>query len=127
MKRSLVGIICSTAVIAALAIAVSALVGSTCTQMYAQIDRIQTAAENGDWAQVNSLLAETNAFWHTRREPWAAAIDHEEVEKIDVLLVRLAQMGATRNLPNFLPELQELRFVLQHIQLRLMPLWSNIL
>ncbi|MDD3242891.1 MAG: DUF4363 family protein [Eubacteriales bacterium] len=127
MTRSIIGLTVSIALIILLNWSVSAMVENTCEEMHAQIQRVQQAVDRADWEQAGIVLDETEVYWQGRRKLWETVIDHDEVEKVDILLNRLEQMADTRNYANFLPELQELHFVLNHVRARLASSWSNIL
>jgi len=79
------------------------------------IDEIEKNVEIMDWDQAETGIEEVNGIWSKVKETWAALIDHQEIDNIDITLSRLKMLVQAKDLASSLSEAEALKNYIGHI------------
>lgn len=91
-----------------------------------ELERVEEALAREDWAEAESGLTAVEEEWRRTRPKWAVLIDHNEMEKIDLSLVKLKSAIACREYSDAAAEEAALMFYLRHAPDTEKPGWENI-
>ncbi len=66
--------------------------------------------------EINSKIDELNSLWNLKHDRLAYYIEHDELEKVDVAITRMKSYIQTNSYSEATAELEDGKFVLEHIQ-----------
>ena len=69
-----------------------------------------------DKAQIDSKVKNLDEKWGQKHDTLAYYIEHDELEKVDTAIVSMKSYVETEDYPSAVAELDEGKFVLEHIQ-----------
>ncbi len=79
------------------------------------IEKTEGSIEAEDWNRAEGILKQINDDWMGVKGIWAALIDHEEIDNIDVTLSRLETLIKTEDTSASLSEAAALKKFINHI------------
>lgn len=79
------------------------------------IDRVLKSTENDDWTSAKEETEELSKKWRSVMGLWSALIDHDEIDNIDVTLLRLKSLINSRDKATALCEATALKKYIGHI------------
>lgn len=90
------------------------------------IEKIEKSIEAEDWHLAKNTLKQINNDWMSVKGIWAALIDHEEIDNIDVTLIRLETLVKTEDISASLSEAAALKKFINHIPIKEKLSFENI-
>lgn len=91
------------------------------------VEEIEQSTQSGDWGQAEIRLENASAAWSDVKGIWAALIDHQEIDNIDVTLSRLQMLVKAKDNASSLSEAAALRKYVGHIPDKVSLSLKNIL
>lgn len=79
------------------------------------ISQIVNSAEEENWDKAKNELKQINLAWNEVKGTWAALIDHQEIDNIDVTLSRLQMLIESKDASASLSEAAALKKFINHI------------
>ncbi len=79
------------------------------------IDRVLKSTEDEDWIKAKKEIENLNEEWHSVMRLWSALIDHNEIDNIDVTLLRLKSLIHSKDKSTALSEATALKKYIVHI------------
>lgn len=127
MKKSVFWIAVCIVIIFAAQWAMAASFSSARAAMDRHVAGVVETVEQGRWADALERIDAMHREWTRRRSAMMAMADHDEIQRVDVLIHRTQAMAAQQDANAILPELMELKYMIEHIQNRYDFSWFNIL
>jgi hypothetical protein len=118
-----------------LAIAAIVISGGILTQQYldrsadeltSQLERVQQSVEQKDWMMGESAFALLDEHWNGVHSNWALVTDHQELDNLDLSLVRLQKFIETRDEVNARVEAGTALDLIRSIPERERLTWRNV-
>lgn len=78
--------------------------------------RIEENISKRDMEQINNEIKNIDSKWEEKHEKLAYYIEHDELEKVHTAIVTMKSYIETENFSSAMAELEEGKFVLEHIQ-----------
>lgn len=79
------------------------------------IEKIEKSVESESWDTAKSILKQINDDWMAVKGIWAALVDHEEIDNINITLFRLETLIKTEDVSASLSEAAALKKYVSHI------------
>lgn len=92
----------------------------------ADLQRVQQEIGRGDWDGAKSAFAALGDRWDGVRRNWALLTDHQELDSLELRLVRLREFIEARDEVNARVEAAEAMSLIRHIPERERLTWRNI-
>lgn len=78
--------------------------------------RLKENISNQDIEQINNEIKNIDSKWEEMHEKLAYYIEHDELEKVETAIVTMKSYIETEDFSSAMAELEEGKFVLEHIQ-----------
>lgn len=79
------------------------------------IEDTSALVRNGSWEAAKSGIDNINEEWNKTEKAWAFLTDHVEIDNIEMSMLKSKEYISTQNLPLSLAELENLKFMVEHI------------
>lgn len=84
-------------------------------ELAAHFEHLEQALSIQDWEEAGTVLNNSWDIWHKIKKNWAPLIDHEEIDKMDLSVARVAQYVNSKQHSLALAELSVLKLLIRHI------------
>jgi hypothetical protein len=89
---------------------------NTSTQKLVQsIEQIDERLDKQDWVQADSQLQVLKKDWDQTKDVWSVLVHHQEIDTIDISVMRLTEYVQANNSVLATGELAALRLLFEHI------------
>ncbi len=95
-------------------------------ELTSRLARVQQAVERRDWRDGESSFAALDERWNAVGSNWALFTDHQELDRLEMELVRLGEFIQTGDYVNAKAEAGEAEALIRHIPERERLSWRNI-
>ena len=79
-------------------------------------NKIEENISNRNIEQINNEIKNIGTKWEEKQKKLAYYIEHDELEKVHTAIVTMKSYAETENFSSAMAELEEGKFVLEHIQ-----------
>ena len=79
------------------------------------LSNLNIAVEKERWNEAENLLSQVDNKWNGVNNLWAALLDHQEIDNIEIEMAKMEKYIATKNLTNSLAEISAVRLLFDHI------------
>ncbi|ADG81304.1 hypothetical protein Tfer_2819 [Thermincola ferriacetica] len=90
-------------------------INNTTDDLMAHIQVMEKHLRARNWQQAEQGFSKLKSSWDRTSSNWAVFIDHQELDSINMSMARLKNYMDTREKPELLAELGELKLLLKHI------------
>ncbi|SFQ95026.1 DUF4363 family protein [Desulfoscipio geothermicus] len=84
-------------------------------KMVAGFDGLENAIDSGNWDEAGEGIGKMQNMWSGYKGWWAMVVDHQEIDNIDMALVRVSRYVSMHDRAMAAGELAVLRQMLEHI------------
>lgn len=77
---------------------------------------LKEAILDEDKEKINDKIESLTSNWQSKHDKFAYYIEHDELEKVDTAIVKMKSYIETDNFAEAITELEEGKFVIEHIQ-----------
>jgi len=89
--------------------------GDSAGKMVAGFDGLESAIASGNWEEAAESIGKMQDLWSGYKGWWAIVVDHQEIDNIDMALVRVNKYVNMHDRAMAAGELAVLRQMLEHI------------
>ena len=114
MKKFIISLIALLAIIVSSSMTVRYIHNSS-SKIVESIEYASSLINNGKWIEAKSAIDDINSKWDDTEKSWALLTDHIEIDNIEVSMLKSKEYIRTKNLPLSLSELENLKFMIEHI------------
>ena len=116
MIKELVICIVILAIIFGLEVFTQNFTKQTVTQMTEKLTSLKDAISKKEDDKIKKEIEELTNHWEDKHNKLAYYIEHDELEKVDTAIVKMKSYIETGNFSEAISELEDGKFVLEHIQ-----------
>ncbi|SET63602.1 protein of unknown function [Natronincola peptidivorans] len=80
-----------------------------------ELEKLEQAIEKEEWKEVRQHMENTAQGWGETKKVWLTFLEHNEIDKIDIVFARLQSYVGSEENVEALSSTAELKFLLQHI------------
>jgi hypothetical protein len=114
MKKFIISLIALLAIIVSSSMTVR-YIHSSSSKIVGSIEYTSSLINNGKWIEAKSAIDDIDSKWDDTEKSWALLTDHIEIDNIEVSMLKSKEYIRTKNLPLSLSELENLKFMIEHI------------
>lgn len=80
-----------------------------------KIERVSALINENKWESAKSQMKDLEKEWNSTEKTWALLTDHFEIDNIELSMLKSKEYIDTKNISLSLAELENLKFMVEHI------------
>lgn len=113
--KTIAALVTITAAIVAVSVFSQQILYRDSGKIVQSIEKVEESIIKKDWNQAKNQIGQNMKIWEAVKGTWSALVDHQEIDNIDVTLMRLQTLINSKDTASALSEAAALKKFVNHI------------